>query len=85
MIFGTSLDVSYILKVQRILISSRIIPNSNSSQEQIRKMSQLLVLWQESNLHFCDAGAMLLPLSYRGSRKEQAWLVCIFKDGNAWE
>ena len=29
-------------------------------------MSQLSVLWQESNLRFYDDGVMLLPLSYRG-------------------
>ena len=35
--------------------------------ETVEKMSQLSILRQESNLRFCDAGAMLLPLSYRGS------------------
>ena len=46
--------------------------NSNSSQEQLRKISQLSVFQQESNLRFCDAGAMLFLLSYRGNWQEQA-------------
>ena len=77
MIFGTSLDLEKNLKVQRVLISSGIIHNSNSSQEQLRKMSQLSVLRQESNQPFRDAGAMLLPLSYRSDWQELAWLVSI--------
>ena len=63
--------------VQRVLILREIIHILNSSQEQLRKMSELSVLWQESNLRVCDAGAMLLSLSYRGSWQEQAWLACI--------
>ena len=48
-------------------------------------MSQLSVLRQKSNLRFCNAGAMLLPLSYRGSRQESKRGMCVLKDGNAWE
>ena len=66
-----------IKKDQTVLISSRIIHDSNSNQIQLRKMSQLSILQQESKLRFSDAGKILLPLSYKGSWKEQAWLMCI--------
>ena len=75
MTFGTSLDLGYFLKVQGVLISSGIIHNSNSSQTgTAEKISQLSVHRQESSLCLCDAGAMLLPLSYEGSWQELAWL-----------
>ena len=52
----------------RCLISSGILYTYlNSSREQLRKTHQLYVLRQKSNLRLCDAGAMLLPLSYGGS------------------
>ena len=59
--------IFHVIKVQRVLISGGIIHNANSSQEQLRKKSQLSVLWLESSQRVCNADAMLLPLSYRGS------------------
>ena len=54
------MKIRYGVKVQRILISIGIMHNSNSSQEEFREMSQLSVLWQESSLRFCNAGAITL-------------------------
>ena len=56
-----------IFRCFEVLILRGVLHNSNSSQEQLRKMSQLSVLRRELNLRFRNAGAMLLPLSYRGS------------------
>ena len=57
---------------------AEIIHNSSSSLEQLRKVSQLLVLWQESNLRFCDAGAIctntLILVSYLRSSVARALL-----------
>ena len=51
--------------VQRVVILSEIIRNSNSSQEQLGKQNQLSIHWQESNLRFFDAGTMLFSITFK--------------------
>ena len=61
-----------------VSITRGIIHNANLSQEQLRKMSQLSVLQQESNLCFCDGGAMQWQeqkCRFDSCRRTDSWLI----------